>query len=156
MQKSIGVQKQAVQRQTGDSSEGGFFNLGGPARLPESPMPMAAPSLPLADRENGSGALQDQGGATPDPAEHPRAKTAGIADIGAIAAVADLVPLSPLGESSVEGILLKELAGLGQRKPDETGVPRGLSKEDAFDFVRQFLSVGAGGGALLQGLADDH
>ena len=160
MQKSIGVQKQAIQRQTRETFEDGFFSLPEPATLPRSPGMTAAPE---ADPGNTPDDVQDQEDGPAEPAEHPRAKQAGIATIGGIAAIADLVPLSPLGESSMEGILLKELTGSGQQKPGASGLPagltklpQGLSKEDAFDFVRQFLSVGTGGSALLQGLADDH
>jgi hypothetical protein len=183
MLKSVDVQRQAVQRQNGNGAGGDFFTLPGPARM--IPVMQTVAIQPDSDDDtdtDNTEAPEDQASLAPDPKNDPgndpgpaaaKSTIPKIADIGAIAAIADLIPRNTLNGSGIEGILLKQLSESSLLKPAAEKVPQGASKRESarsnsllrntseIDYIRQILSFGTTGfspesAALLQGLGGEQ
>jgi hypothetical protein len=122
MQRSINLQKQAVQRQTGNGSEGDFFTLPEPASLPRTQQPApsaetagevdpAGPDGSLTGEDRAANVNRDEDGQRLFAPIFGETLPKTVSDIGSLVSLASFKELTPTGGLSESGFRGGESSG---------------------------------------------
>jgi hypothetical protein len=196
MERSTSLQRLAAQRrQTGQDSDESFFTLPAPAPLitPLPPEPGDSDASEVSGGINPEDQMDSDEPGPPEPPSQvpapnssaridpPRKQASPLAIAMPLTAIAGIGGIDPLvdsgifdsgvieaGGSSLEGMVLRQLAGAekvapggsaaldGFQKLNTSGTNSILRSTGPFDYLRQILAIGADGNSLLPVISGDR